>query len=279
MTFHNKVVLITGGSSGIGAACVTHFSKRGALISIVDKLQPACGEDALVTIGDVTDPAIRASAVARTLDRYGTIDILVNNVGIGLYAPASRSEADDERYLFDTNVFAAVALSQLVIPHMKSRRNGWIANVSSVGAYVGLPWSAAYCASKSTLHSYAESLRRELHCHGIHVSTVVPGIVDTGFREHVLAGTAPQQVANIRRIVSPDDVASCVVQSIAKRKRRIFIPWYGRIFTGLDFFFPSVMDWYIARQWSAAEAAEEAGSSGQSEHRGRGTGYAAERTH
>ena len=260
MTFLNKVVLITGGCSGIGLACAAHFSKRGARISILDKIQPTGCEGALVTLGDITDAAVRARAVAMTLEAYGSIDILVNNVGIGLYEAASRSEADEEHRVFDTNVFATVALSQLVIPHMKARRNGWIANVSSVGAYVGLPWSAAYCASKSALHSYAESLRRELRQYGIHVSTVVPGIVDTEFRKHVVAGTAPQRVADIRRIVSPDEVALCVVRSIAERKRRIFIPWYGRIFTGLDFFLPAVMDWYIGRQWSTAEAASGSAS-------------------
>jgi short-subunit dehydrogenase len=255
MKFLNKVVLITGGSSGIGAACAAHFSKRGARISILDKIEPTSCEGALVTVGDLTDVAVRTRAVAMTLETYGGIDILINNVGVGLYERASRSEADDERHVFDTNVFATIALSQLVIPHMKSRRNGWIANVSSVGAYVGLPWSAAYCASKSALHSYSESLRRELRHYGIHVSTIVPGIVDTEFRKHVVAGTAPQRVANIRRIVSPDEVASCVVRAIAKRKRRIFIPWYGRIFTALDFLLPAVMDSYIGRQWSVTEEA------------------------
>ena len=102
MTFLNKVVLITGGSSGIGAACAAHFSRRGARISILDKIQPTSCEGALVTVGDLTDVAVRTRAVAMTLETYGGIDILINNVGVGLYERASRSEADDERHVFDT---------------------------------------------------------------------------------------------------------------------------------------------------------------------------------
>ena len=254
MNFQNKVVLITGGSAGIGEACVRHFRQLGASISIVDIVRPpASTEGALVTVGDITDSEVRARVVRTTLDHFGKLDILVNNVGIGLYERASGHRDDEELQLFDTNVFSAIALAQLVIPHMKARREGWVANISSVGAYVGLPWSASYCASKSAIHSYSESLRRELHTHGVHVSTIVPGIVNTGFREHVLRGVAPEGVASIRQSVSPDDVARCVARAIARRKRRIFIPWYGRIFTGLDFFFPALMDAYIARQWSAAD--------------------------
>jgi NAD(P)-dependent dehydrogenase (short-subunit alcohol dehydrogenase family) len=247
MNFTNRVVLITGGSSGIGAACVKHFAGLGARIAILDKVPPAGCDSALVTLGDITDPAVREHAVAATLERYGAIDILVNNVAVGLYEWPSINSSDDVLEVFRTNVFSAVALSQLVIPYMRSKREGWIANISSVGAYVGLPWSAAYCASKSAIHSYSESLRRELRSYGIHVSTVVPGIVRTGFRENVIGGTAPPGVAQIRQSVSAEEVAASVVRSIAQRKRRIFVPWYGRVFTGLDFLLPGIMDAYIRR--------------------------------
>ena len=251
MKFENKVVLITGGASGIGEACARHFITLGAQVSILDKVLPASRNGILVHHGDINDPLVRERAVDTTLDRFGTIDILVNNVGIGLYEPASTTPIEDDVHVFMTNVFSSIALSQLVISHMRSKRAGWIANISSVGAYVGLPWSAAYCASKAAIHSYAESLRRELRHSGIHVSTIVPGIVETRFREHVIRGIAPTNVARIRQSVTAEQVASCVVRSIAQRRRRIFIPWYGRVFAAADFFMPAVMDAYIDRQWSA----------------------------
>src|SRR5204862_6296890 len=132
-------------------------------------------KDTLVIQGDITDPAVRTRAVTKTLETYGRIDILINNIGVGLYKPVSDSEARDEYQLFDTNVFATIALSQLVIPLMKANRSGWIANVSSVGAYVGLPWAAAYCASKLALHSYAHTLQPGFHHYGIDGSPSLPG--------------------------------------------------------------------------------------------------------
>jgi short-subunit dehydrogenase len=256
MRFDGRAVLITGGSSGIGAACAQRFCELGAQVSIVDKQPPERSDDKqLLIIGDITDPTVRRGAVERTLSRYGRIDILVNNVGVGMYERASLSTLDDDLHLITTNVLSAVAMAQLVIPHMRAKCEGWIANISSVGAYVGLPWSAAYCASKSAFHSYGESLRRELRGSGIHVSTIVPGIVATEFRQHVISGAAPSGVVNIRRVVSAEDVALAVVRGIAQRRRRIFIPWYGRVFAALDFVLPGVMDAYIARKWSPAEPA------------------------
>src|SRR5262245_47491280 len=119
MIFRDKVVLITGGSSGIGAACAQEFGRLGARISILDKIHPTSCDPAIATVGDINDTAARERVVSRTLDRFGAIDILVNNVGVGLYEPVSRSHPEDEYLLFDTNVFSAVAISRLVVPHMK----------------------------------------------------------------------------------------------------------------------------------------------------------------
>lgn len=257
MDFHRKVVLITGGSSGIGAACVERFSGLGAHVSILDKIRPITRKPGnappVLTLGDVTDPATRQRALSKTLETHGTIDILINNVGIGLYEVASGTSVEDASRVFEINVLASMAMSELVAPLMKAKQSGWIVNISSVGAYVALPWSAAYCASKSALHSYSESLRRELCRYGIHVSTVVPGIVNTEFREHVIAGNAPKGVADIKRSVSADDVAKSVIRSMEKRKGRVFMPWYGRMFSLVDFFFPALMDSFIRRRWCTGD--------------------------
>jgi len=142
MRIDGKVVLITGASEGIGAACAASFRKRGARLSLMarsaEKLRTAGGPDALITAGDLTVPEIRQTAVAATLDRFGTIDILINNAGTGLYDPAWRAPLADARDLFELNFFAPLALTQLVAQHMRARSSGVIVNVSSVAGRVTL---------------------------------------------------------------------------------------------------------------------------------------------
>ena len=192
MKVADKVVLITGASEGIGAACAAVFHERKARLSLSclsgpDFPRPA---DALVTVGDITDPGVRDEIVRRTVDRFGTIDILVNNAGVGLYKPPSSAPIELVRRLFEVNVFAPLAMAQLTIPYMKRQGSGTIVNIGSVGGFASLPWASMYCASKFALHAINDSLRRELSRDGIHVMKVAPGIVDTKFREHVLDGTA-----------------------------------------------------------------------------------------
>ena len=102
-----------------------------------------------------------------------------------------------------------------------------------------------YCATKWALHCVDDSLHRELEGTGIRVMKVCPGIVDTKFRDHVLAGAAPDRVEDIRRVVSPDQVAAALIKGIDRGKRTVFVPKIGFIFTSLDFFAPRVMDWYL----------------------------------
>jgi short-subunit dehydrogenase len=147
--------------------------------------------------------------------------------------------------MFDVNVFAALALTQLVLPHMRTRKFGAIVNLGSVGGKVSLPWAVMYCATKWALHCIDDSLRRELQATGVRVMKVCPGIVDTKFREHVLAGTAPGKVEDIRRVVSPDEVAQAIVRGLERGKRTIYVPKIGFVFTSLEFFAPRVMDSYL----------------------------------
>ena len=266
MTFKNKVVLITGGSYGLGAACVRQFEQQGALISILDVAAPPnTGLAAkVITVGDATDAAVRERAVTATLQAFHRIDILVNNVGVGLYESPSNTNDGDLRRLFDVNVFAAVELTKLVARDMKVRRSGWIANVSSISAYAAMPWSMAYCASKAALHSFSESLRREMCAYGIHVCTVIPGIISTGFRDNVIGGSAPAAVLDIRRTVSPDQVAAALIRACARRRRRVFVPWYGQLLAAADLLTPSATDAFLHRYGSPDPASSRASVRGPS---------------
>lgn len=247
------VVLITGASEGIGAACAKLFQKEGAKVSLLGLPSQSfadLNEDArIISAGDITDPAFRRTVVQNTIDRFGRIDVLINNVGVGLYAPPSLADAELVKRLFDINVISPLALTQLVIPCMLKEGTGSIVNLGSVGGRVSLPWSALYCASKFAVHAVNDSLRRELSGSGILVMKICPGIVDTRFRENVLAGTVPTPVGNIRRVISPDQVAEAILRGIKRRARTVYVPALSRAFMALETISPQLMDWYIRRQW------------------------------
>lgn len=253
MEIRDKVILITGASEGIGARLALQLRQRGAKLSLLSLPAPGFqdleSDDTLVVVGDITLDQVRRAAVQQTLDRFGHIDVLINNVGVGLYAPPSTVDLELSKRLFDINVFAPLALSQLVVPHMRSRRTGTIVNVGSVGGRVALPWAAMYCASKFTVHAINDSLRRELRDDGIRVMKVCPGIVDTKFRDHVLAGVAPGPVADIRRVVSADLVARAIIRGLEAGSRTVFVPLIARAFVALESLSSRVMDWYVRRQW------------------------------
>jgi len=247
--WNEKVVLITGASEGIGASCAKLIGQRGARLSLTalpsDDFKNEDSGSRILTPGDITSAATRNKIVERTIDRFGRIDVLINNAGVGQYGYPTEVDTEISKRIFDVNVFSALALTQLVVPHMRTRKSGTIVNIGSVGGKVSLPWAVMYCATKWALHCVDDSLHRELQGTGIRVMKVCPGIVDTKFRDHVLAGTAPGKVEDIRRIVSPDQVATAVMKGVERRKRTVFVPKIGFLFTSLDFFAPSVMDWYL----------------------------------
>jgi short-subunit dehydrogenase len=202
----------------------------------------------IVTPGDITDPAVRERLVGRTIEAFGRVDFLVNNVGVGQYGYPTQVDTEISKRMFDINVFAPLALTQLVIPVMRKQKSGVIVNIGSVGGKVSLPWAVMYCSTKWALHCIDDSLRRELDGSGIRVVKVCPGIVETKFREHVLAGSAPTQVENIRRVVTPDQVADGIVRGIEKNKRIVYVPKIGRAFTSLETLAPWAMDLYLRRK-------------------------------
>jgi short-subunit dehydrogenase len=247
--WNEKVVLITGASEGIGASCAKLIGQRGARLSLTalpsDDFENIDSDSRIITPGDITSAAIRIEVIERTIARFGRIDVLINNAGVGQYGYPTEVNTEISKRIFDVNVFSALALTQLVVPHMRATKSGTIVNIGSVGGKVSLPWAVMYCATKWALHCIDDSLRRELAGTGIRVMKVCPGIVDTKFRDHVLAGTAPGKVEDIRRVVSPDRVASAIVKGVERQKRTVFVPKIGFLFTSLDFFAPSVMDWYL----------------------------------
>ncbi|HKE28432.1 MAG TPA: SDR family NAD(P)-dependent oxidoreductase [Bryobacteraceae bacterium] len=246
MRIEGKVVLITGASEGIGAACAAEFARAGARLSLTARnaaaLAQAGGADALTVPADLTDDSARREIVARTLDRFGAIDILINNAGMGSYQPSWNMPIDDVRRLMELNFFALLALTQLVVPHMQERRGGKIVNVGSIGGKVVLPWMTVYSASKYALGALTEGMGMELRSHGVSTMLVCPGYVKTGFQQHVIAGQAPKPVERGRRFaITAAECAHAIRRGVERDARTVVTPKAGWILIALARLFPSAV--------------------------------------
>ncbi|MEO7653771.1 MAG: SDR family NAD(P)-dependent oxidoreductase [Bryobacteraceae bacterium] len=247
MQLRGKVVLITGASEGIGAACAAVFHKRGARVALVarsaDKLQSAAPAGSLAIAGDITDVATRSTIVDRTVAQFGAIDVLVNNAGIGLYAPTCSAPLDDVRAMFELNWFAPLALIQLVVPHMRKAGGGTIVNIGSIAGKVTLPWLTLYSASKYALGSMTDGLRMELHRDGIRSMIVCPGYVETGFQSHVLSGRPPDRLMSGKKFaITPEQCAEALVRGVEQEKRTVVTPAAGWLLTAASRLFPRIVD-------------------------------------
>jgi len=251
MRIDGKVVLITGASEGLGAACAAEFARAGARLSLTarsaDNLRRAGGPDALVTPGDLTLPETRLTAVNRTLERFGQIDILINNAGAGLYQPSWTTPMEAAQRLWDLNFFAALGMVQLVAPHMRDRRSGTIVNVSSVAGKFTLPWLPLYSASKQALGSWTASLRMELRGSGIHSMLVCPGYIKTSFQQHALAGAPPPTIKEGKRFATtPQDCARAIRRGVERQARTVMTPRSSWLLVAAAALFPGVVETSLA---------------------------------
>lgn len=238
-----RVVLITGCSSGIGAACARAFHSAGwttvatarRVADLDDLREHGCEVDTL----DVTRDGDRTRVVADLLGRHGRLDVLVNNAGYAEYGAFEEVPLERWRAEFETNVFGLVALTQLALPAMRERGYGRIINVSSMGGIITLPLGAPYHASKFAVEALSDVARLEVAPFGIRVVVVEPGVVLTGFGgpaqsglnldpnspyaamstafSRMLAGTYARAG---RGSVSPERVARAVVRIAGARRPR-----------------------------------------------------------
>jgi short-subunit dehydrogenase len=247
MKIEGKVVLITGASEGIGAACAAEFSRAGAHLSLTARsaegLVRAGGPSALVTPGDLTDEPTRRLVMARTIERYGAVDILVNNAGVGMYGQSWAAPMDQVRRMMELNYFALLGMLQLAVPHMRARRSGMIVNVGSIGGKVTLPWMTLYSATKFAVTSLTEGLRMELRGEGVHVLLACPGYVTTGFQKNVLAGAAPPPVMRARRMaITPEACARAIRRGVERNARTVMAPASGWLLLGVRRLAPGTVE-------------------------------------
>ena len=188
-SFRGRVVLVTGASAGIGRATALAFASAGAKVVLVARRPQAlatvarevraAGAEALVAAADVAKPAEVAAAFRKAQRRFGGVDIVVNNAGVMIPAEVTGMDPSDLQAMLDVNLFGALHVMQQAVKHMRGRGHGHIVNVASLAGRRGFSPLGGYCASKFALVGLTEALRTELVGERIHVSMVMPGVVDT----------------------------------------------------------------------------------------------------
>ncbi len=230
MQLSGAVVLITGGSSGIGAATARAMSAAGArpLVAGRDRERLAAvaaqsGGAALIAdlavpggAEDLAEAALRAAPDG--------IDVLVNNAGIGWEGPFCDIPAAVEERVIAVNLAAPLRLTRLLTPAMARRGRGHVAFVSSIAGATGVRREAVYAATKAGIHFFAESIRYELHGSGTHISVVVPGVIDTPFFDRRGTPYRRRRPAPI----SPERVARAILTAVERNRREVFVPAWLR---------------------------------------------------
>ena len=216
-TLEGKVALITGASSGIGLAIARRFlaegaelavvARRGARLAAFAEEAQQVGRRCAVIVGDVREETTAREAVQTTLDTFGQIDLLVNNAGMGIYAPLVETSVDDFDQMMDTNMRSTFLFTRHTVPSMLARGSGMVINVSSMAGVMGFAGEAAYCASKFAQVGFTQALDRELRPRGIKVGVVCPGGVKTEFA--IGTGRTEEGVA-ASGMLDPEEVAEAV---------------------------------------------------------------------
>ena len=184
------ILILTGGSSGIGAAAATLFAEKG--YRVYELSRSGKSHDGIVHINcDVTDEQQVQNAVAQVIEKEGRVDLLISNAGFGISGAVEFTETADAKRQFDVNFFGALNIVKAVLPHMRKQHSGRIVFTSSVAAVLSRPYQSFYSASKSAINALALALRNEVSEFGITVTALMPGDVSTGFtaaRDKSLAG-------------------------------------------------------------------------------------------
>ena len=172
----NKVVLITGGSSGIGKSIGEFLHQRGFVVYGTSRNPERVLNSVFPLVAlDVRDADSIHAAVAKVIAASGRLDIVINNAGVGITGPLEEIPMEEMKKNFDTNFFGPIEVMKAVLPQMREQKSGLIINVTSIAGYMGLPYRSIYSASKGALELITEALRMEVKSFGIHITNVAPG--------------------------------------------------------------------------------------------------------
>ncbi|MED5016629.1 SDR family oxidoreductase [Paenibacillus chibensis] len=244
----NKIVVITGASSGIGLLTARLLSREGAVPILVarsrDKLEEASGSIAgkhEIREMDVTRDDQVKQAMQDILQAHGKIDILLNNAGFGKFQNAVDMPPEEFQRMMDVNYMGTVRCTKAVLPHMLERRSGHIVNVASMAGKIGTAKSTAYTATKHAVLGFSNALRQELRESGIKVSTVNPGPIDTPFFD--IADPSGGYVSHVEWLMmKPEHVASKIVQLMKTGREELNLPLKAAAAMRLYQLFPRLSD-------------------------------------
>ncbi|WP_303290462.1 SDR family oxidoreductase [Marinobacter sp. SS5-14b] len=233
----SQTVWITGASSGIGEALALQFAKDGAglvlsarredeLKRVADRcVEAGLPEDHILVLPlDVTQWDALPGAVQTVLDRFGAVDLLVNNAGVSQRSLCKDTELAVYQKLMDVDVMGQIALTKAVLPHMLNRGSGHLAVTASVAGKVGVPQRSGYCAAKHAVMGFFDALRAEVEDEGLYVSTIVPGFIRTDISRNALAadgsvyGKLDDDIAGGMDV---NDCAEVIFKGLKARKREI----------------------------------------------------------
>jgi short-subunit dehydrogenase len=251
----NKVVVITGASSGIGLACAREFARNGAKVSLgarridvlldVQKELEATGHQVLVTQADVSLEADCRQLIEATVAKFGAIDVLVNNAGISMRALFNELDLSVMKQLMDVNFWGTVYCTKYALPYLLKSK-GSVVGVSSIAGFVGLPARTGYSASKFAMHGFLETLRCENLKTGLHVLIAAPGFTASNIRKVALTANGSSQGETPRhenKMMSAEAVAVHLYKAIVKRKRTLILTFVeGKLTVFLRKWFPALID-------------------------------------
>jgi len=264
MDFTDKVVLITGASSGIGRASAIQFAKKGANIILVsrniEKLDQVAKDlkkfnvSTFVCACDVSDKSQVKKMSETVLQKYGTIDILVNNAGFAIYGSISKLTIEEIESQMETNYFGMIYCIKNFLPSMIKKKSGHIVNVASVAGSFGLPGIASYCATKFAMLGFSEGLKHELKGTGIGVTVVSPIMVRTNFFDHKSFEKMPKYSPTS---LSAETVAKAILRAANSPRLEIIVPSVVRIAVWINETFPYLVNPIIGSSFKKQLAIQE----------------------
>jgi dehydrogenase/reductase SDR family member 7B len=250
----NKVVIITGASSGIGKALAFSFGQEGSKIVITGRTEAPllevsqalskAGIDNLAIVSDVSIEQDNIDVVNKTIQKYGKIDVLINNAGISMRSMFEDCDLKVIKSLMDINFWGTVYATKYALPHIKATK-GSIVGVSSIAGYRGLPVRTGYSASKFALNGFLEALRTELLHTGVHVLTACPGFTASNIRVAALGSDGSSKGETMRNegnMMTSEEVADRILRAVKNRDRGMILTLKGNAIIWINKLFPKLAD-------------------------------------